>query len=294
MKTTTTVAAAVIAATAVGGLALSPASAAPSPILTCGSVISQSTRLTADITGCEEYGLVIGAPDITIDLGGHTIEGAGSGLARAGVFNELYANVTVTGGHIRGFARGVQGYQAPGASFERLEVSDTIEAVSLEDSDDSTVRSSHLHHNRTGIDLRNTDRSTFVGNVIAENETQGGTDRASVGNTFARNIWAANGFDGLELEDSDDATVEKNLFVGNGMDGLYAIAADRARLTTNTAIGNDGNGFLIDGEAPSIGRNLAAFNRSVGITTTPDSVNLGHNRAIANGEANCINLVCRF
>lgn len=292
MKTIKT-AAAVIAATAIGGLALSPASATPPSALACGSVISQSVRLSVDLTGCDEYGLVIGAPGITVDLAGHTIEGAGSGFARAGVFNELYADVTVSGGHIRGFARGVQSYQAPGGSFERLEVSDTIEAISLDDSDRSRVRSSHLHHNRTGIELRNTDRSTFVGNVVAENETQGATDRASVGNAFTRNIWAANGFDGLQLEDSDDTKVDANLFVGNGIDGLYSTAADRVRMTSNTAIGNDGNGFLVDGEAPILGRNLAAFNRSIGITTTPGSVNLGHNRAFANGEANCVNIVCR-
>ena len=288
-----TTAVAAIALTGVGVLALAPASAAPAQALTCGSVVSTDVRLTADLTGCEDNGLVIGAPGITVDLAGHTIEGLGSGYARAGVFNELHPDVTVTGGRISGFAFGVQGYQAPGGTYDRLEVRDTIDAISLEDSDDSEVHASHLHHNRSGIDMRQTDRSRFVGNVVRENETQGVIDRASVGNTFARNVVAANGFDGIQLEDSDDATVDKNVFLANGIDGLYAVAgADRLRLTGNTAIRNDGNGLFVDGETPTIGGNLAVFNRLVGISATPDAIDLGHNRAAANGEANCIDLRC--
>ena len=156
------------------------------------------------------------------------------------------------------------------------------------------LRASHLHHNRSGIDLRQTDRSRFVGNMVVENETHGVTDRASVGNTFARSVVAANGFDGIQVEDSDDATVDKNLMLANGIDGLYAVAgADRLRLTGNTAIDNDGNGLFVDGETPTIGRNLALFNRLVGITATPDAIDRGHNQAAANGEANCIDLRCR-
>src|SRR5262245_22038187 len=49
-----------------------PASAAPPG---CGSVVTGTVVLQADITGCAGDGLVVGGPNTTIDLNGFTIAG---------------------------------------------------------------------------------------------------------------------------------------------------------------------------------------------------------------------------
>ena len=55
-----------------------PAPAEPVPTtVTCGQVLTQSTRLLNDLTDCPLDGLVIGAPNIAVDLNGHTIDGPG-------------------------------------------------------------------------------------------------------------------------------------------------------------------------------------------------------------------------
>ena len=48
--------------------------------LSCGSVITTDVRLAADLVDCPAFGLVVGAPGITIDLNGHVIGGTGSGV----------------------------------------------------------------------------------------------------------------------------------------------------------------------------------------------------------------------
>ena len=46
----------------------------------CGDVISQDTTLDSDLIDCPGDGLVIGADGITLDLGGHTVDGDGVGV----------------------------------------------------------------------------------------------------------------------------------------------------------------------------------------------------------------------
>ena len=43
--------------------------------VTCGQVITESTLVTNDLFDCPFDGLVIGAPNIDVDLNGHTIDG---------------------------------------------------------------------------------------------------------------------------------------------------------------------------------------------------------------------------
>ena len=77
----------VLAASAVLGLS---SNVAAQPF--CGSTIVADTTLTADLLGCPDRGLRIGASDVTLDCNGHTIEAAGN---RAVEVNFGQSNVTV-------------------------------------------------------------------------------------------------------------------------------------------------------------------------------------------------------
>jgi hypothetical protein len=86
-----------------------PASAPAQPV-TCGQVITSTTRLTADLR-CPRDGLVIGRDGITLDLGGHVISAprSGTGVDLAG-----HSRITVRNGKLEGFVTHVQLGRTPG------------------------------------------------------------------------------------------------------------------------------------------------------------------------------------
>ena len=61
--------------------------------------------MTNDLLDCLGNGLVIGANGITLDLGGHTIDGTGLGV---GIVNNGFDSVTITNGIVQEFDFGVQ------------------------------------------------------------------------------------------------------------------------------------------------------------------------------------------
>ncbi len=102
-----------------------PAEAAPAGQVTCGQVITQSVKLANDLVDCPRHGLVVGAPNITIDLNGHTVDGNGTlfdpcpadepcnaGIANSGVRNGRpfnghgFPGVTIKNGAVTQFAEG--------------------------------------------------------------------------------------------------------------------------------------------------------------------------------------------
>lgn len=95
--------------------AVSTAQAGPAAAasLACGTTVTANTTLTADIGSCPGDGLIIGADNITVDLGGHTVRGTGvnnrTGIHgdQVGIHLTGRSGVTVTGGTVSGFAAGV-------------------------------------------------------------------------------------------------------------------------------------------------------------------------------------------
>ena len=63
-------------------------------------MLTESTLVTNDLSGCLGDGLVVGAPRIIVDLSGHTIDGIGLG---AGIRNDEYPSVTVRNGTVQEF-----------------------------------------------------------------------------------------------------------------------------------------------------------------------------------------------
>jgi hypothetical protein len=95
-----------------------PAAQAVAPaVVQCGQVITQNTKLAADVTGCAQNGVVIGADNITLDLNGHAISGDESATnEEAGVFNPGFDNVTITHGTITGFPLVINAGEGGGSS----------------------------------------------------------------------------------------------------------------------------------------------------------------------------------
>lgn len=207
-----------------------PAPPPPGPgapaTLECGDVVTESVVLQNDVVGCFGEGLVVGAPDIEIDLNGHTVAsglvavpGEEDGLL-AGIRNAGHANVVIRNGTVEGFGYGVR--LMAGARFNLVESltleRNVVAGVELLDADDG----------RNGNTVRN---NTFTGNGDGV-ALVGGTEAALVtANTFGGNVGRA-----IYLLDASGNRIESNTVSG---------------LTADPTLGSDG-GIALDSSPDNV------------------------------------------
>ncbi|HEX7255364.1 MAG TPA: DNRLRE domain-containing protein, partial [Gaiellaceae bacterium] len=137
--------------------------------VSCGQVVTQSTLVTNDLSGCLGDGLVIAAPRIIVDLGGHTIDGTGLG---SGILNDGHELVTVRNGTVQDFDYGVELAPETTANLvENLTLRlNQIAAVELFDVSATEVRGNRLDGNGGGIlFVSGTRDSVAADNVITGN-----------------------------------------------------------------------------------------------------------------------------
>ncbi len=81
----------------------------PPPVRTgCGRTITHDTKLVADVGPCPADGIVVGQDNITLDLNGHKVLGAGPGDgSHPGIRLAQHKGVTITNGTVSGFAAGI-------------------------------------------------------------------------------------------------------------------------------------------------------------------------------------------
>jgi parallel beta-helix repeat protein len=181
-----------------------PTPATAETIVHCGQVLTESTLVGNDLLGCMGEGLVIGAPNIVVDLNGHKITsglvldpGAEEGMF-SGVRNGSYTNVVIRNGIISGFGYGV------------------------------TLGSGTIYNIVEGM--------TFTNNFLAGVHLFD-ADNGRVGNTIRNNHFDHNRETGITLiSDSENSVVENNTFIGNGM-SIYLYGASGHRIEGNQISG---------------------------------------------------------
>ncbi|WP_245916921.1 DUF7594 domain-containing protein [Nocardioides gansuensis] len=268
----------------------------------CGQEIVASTLVTNDLTNCLGDGLVIGAPNITVDLAGHTIDGVGLGV---GIRIDGFGEVTVRNGSVTDFDYGVQlnTGTARGLVEQLMLTANQVAAVELLDADGpaggNTIKSNRLEGNGLGISLVNgTSGATVVGNTVLENAREGVVLHGSAGNVLDGNqfvggsdraieLFAAsdNVLRGNSISGSGDGGIDvvagshRNLLEGNvltatGDSGLYVSESDGNRLIENTAHGMSDNGITLSTANESVVRgNDVRFN-AVGMELSGSSRNV--------------------
>jgi parallel beta-helix repeat protein len=187
--------------------------------LACGALVTEDTVLTHDLLGCDE-GVTIAAPNVLLDLGGHSIAGRGTGT---GVRVDA-EGATVRNGSVSGFGIGLAG-----------------------SSGGLTLDGSAIHHNGTGILLQG--RSQVVGNKIFGNGGHGILSSRADGSLFDANIVSGNGGDGVHLIESV-SVITGNTFHKNGGAGLFVDdlcfgGLQAYRVGSNMATHNGGLGIDI-------------------------------------------------
>lgn len=208
--------------------------------LTCGAVVTVSTRVTEDLINCPEDAIIIGADGITLDLGGVTVDGVGIG---AGVRNDGYDSVTITNGFIQEFVDGVA--LNPGTT--RNIVSDlTVQlaeqaGVTLTNADDgvagNTVRTSTFAGNGSGVLLQSGSQgSTVTGNIIAGSAGVGIPVLFSPGNTIADNEVTGSSDAGYVVEGSPGTVLTGNSAGGNSDAAILIAAGSHRTLATGNTV----------------------------------------------------------
>jgi hypothetical protein len=255
----------------------------------CGSVITEDTVLTHDLLGCED-GLVIAAPGVTLDLGGHQIVGRGAGTGvRLALFEA--AGSVVRNGAIRSFENGLSIVDS--ATLSELDVSSNQVGVFLLAT--ATIERSTIHRNGVGVFIfccsGSNPGDAIVGNRILHNTEEG--IRATRGE-LARiegNLVMGNGGDGVSLFETFGIVLD-NTFKNNGGAGLKI--RDGCffwqfiyRVGGNGATGNGELGIDVPGG------DREWFSQNCGLNPFPVNLDAGGNSARKNADPReCFGVVC--
>ena len=305
---------AVLAVAAVAGAGIAAAVlAAPASAhhVQCGDVITRDTTLDSDLVNCPGNGLEIAASGVTLDLGGHVVDGDGQGLD-SGIRSHGNEGVVIRNGTVREFAVGVSIGQAPqrGAFSTThrvygLTVIDNHTGISLAGGNDSVVERNVAAGNRVGIAVHESFRNLVEKNAASRNGTgiavTGGSD-----NTVRQNRASYNERHGIELSATftpqTGNVLERNVAEHNGMDGIFVFTRgsgnvlERNRTDSN---GDDGIDANCGGGACSPGtitltKNHADENGDLGIEADPGVDDGGKNKARRNGNsAQCTGISCK-
>jgi parallel beta helix pectate lyase-like protein len=215
------------------GVVVVPGSTASSQ-LQCGAVVTTDVVLTEDLV-CPSDGLVLtGTGDVTVDLNGHSITGAGSGT---GVALELSdapdssapIQVTVESGTIRGFATGLSIHVLAATCCGRMlrldglnirENGQGIVGTFDRSGTETLVSNSVIAKNRgDGVALAFGAPFSMVNDEVRNNGGNGIRSFRNSLSLLANSFVAHNGANGALLDDTV-ASISGNTFLGNGETGL--------------------------------------------------------------------------
>jgi parallel beta-helix repeat protein len=250
-----------ISIAAIAICAIAPAAqAAPAVSVSCGQEITQNTKVANDLNNCPGDGLVIGAPGITLDLNGHTLDGDAEPEG-VGVNNgDGHDGVTVKNGAIREFDVGVS---LPEVSRNRLTglrvFHNAILGMDLDFSDHSVIERSSFTGNGAnfegpGIFLIGSHQNRISHNVVARNGSNGLFQVDSNDNGIVDNSFVANADSGLTIENSVDNRVRRNHVARNTFSGIGIDFADNNEVSRNRVVANGDNMFVV-GDGNTIVRN---------------------------------------
>jgi parallel beta-helix repeat protein len=211
----------------------------------CGQVLTQSTRVTNDLTDCVWDGLVVGAPEITIDLNGHTIDGKGIG---SGIRNDGYDDVTITGGKVKEFDWGV--------SLNVGTQRNIVDGLTLEQNQEAAMALGSRGENNPALGLPTPPEppasfdsevvgNTLRGNTIIANDQGIWLRHAARENVITDNALGANGHQGVWIERAHDNRVEGNEIRSASGAGVEIEGGERNKVIDNLLEENSGGGISI-------------------------------------------------
>jgi hypothetical protein len=225
---------AAVAAAALVTVAPEANSKGGTPITSCGQSVTTNAVLTQDLA-CAGGGITVNAPNVTIDLNGHTLTGDG-GAVDNGVW-VLASKVTVKNGVLRGFGTGLL---ASG-------VVDHLSIVNVAASGNSVF----------GFDLEDDSISVASSSASANN-----SDGIIVfGNAFSikSSTTSSNGGNGINI-DGAASKITSVISSGNRSRGISVIHGTLASVRSSSVSGNGDDGMVVSGTGAQVKGNRAEGN----------------------------------
>ncbi len=269
----------------------------------CGDVITQDRKLTKDIIDCDVTGLIIGAPDVTLDLNGHRLDGVGD--SNGGVLNSAgHDGVTIkgSGGSITAFGRGVEMNGAADATVRGIEFRNTDSQFSsigvfMNSSSNVLVANNEISDMKAmgaaGIVFQGVTQAEVSANRITKVRGSAGSSairltNGSLGVLVERNRITRIGGHGIDLNDTDSARVLRNRVSGAKLRGILIQGdSDGARIKRNDLIRNE-DGILLAAGATSadtrIAANTARLSNEDGIELDEPTASVRRNLVLENGD----------
>lgn len=209
-----------------------PAAHAASPAVRCGDVLTSDARLTRTLRCTTSPGLTL-APGVSLDLGGHSLVGPGTGT---GIVTDPQAPTTLRNGAVRGWREGVLRDDEPGTTLvvEDMVFRENVFALLSGNGADLDVRRSRFVDNGHAI-------STFYANATVSDST------------FLRNESA--------VSSNAIMTVAQSRFVDN--ERTFQGSEARLRLTGSVVTGSAVVYYNYDGVGAQLEDNTFARNGAV-------------------------------
>jgi hypothetical protein len=242
----------------------------------CGQTITQSVTLSSDLDCSLHNGLVIGADNVTIDLGGHILQGdLDDDRATVGISDSGYRGLTVTNGTIVGFPKGIV----------------------INGADNVVITQVTLYHNPLqALDAPHirVERNTATGGAIQILGEGALIDHNAVTATGTPYGISATGA-GVRVED--------NTVTGTSGGGIFTGAdpSNSTMVLRNTASDNRAGDGINVSTGASVANNTANDNRLYGIEASQGVIDGGGNVATGNGwgipnrnpgDPECVNIDC--
>lgn len=241
-----------------------------SSVLRCGDVITSDITLTRDLGVCAGDGLIVGAPNVTVNLNHHHISGSDA-AGTAAIRDSGYARLKVFGGVLQHFDTGVDFRNANHLLVEATTIHDTPKfGILLVHTNDGTVTASHiLGAGLSGIQLVSTNHYAFVGNKLSQNgdglamyessynliadntssDSGAGIDlvHSSNYNRILRNTTDREQDTGVLLDDHVNGNViANNHATGNGFAGIGVGSSNGTVVIGNRVNDNLGSGIVVE------------------------------------------------
>ena len=262
-----------------GVASLLPASGASAAVVQCGQTITVDTTLENDVLNCPGDGILIDGNNVTLDLGGHTVDGTGSG---DGISIVGTADVNVENGFVRDFANGVQISQALRTTVEDVTVVGSRGgAIGVMASENTVVEDNTIRSGLTGISVLNSVTTQIEDNHVASATAGiGVTTISSPGEGVPPNSFGV--------------TIEGNRVIRSTSDGIrIGPAVEEVTVADNVAVRNGDDGIEVLSDGVTIEGNRANSNGDLGIEASAASVDGGGNRARGNGDGRqCVGVHC--
>jgi parallel beta-helix repeat protein len=206
-----------------------PAAAATPPATTvhCGQQISHNTRVTNDLVNCPGTALTVVADGVTLDLGGHLVDGTNA-PGGEGVAVDGHSAVRIQNGTIRGFR---------------------LNGIGLRDAPRSAVQ---------GVTIRQIGAGGAEGeDVSAGILVDGSNDVVLDGNSISNNVTAYQS-DGIDVLGSRRVRISHNDASRNAWNGIVIFQSDGSQVLASRTAGNVNSGISVV-NSPSV---LVAHNTS--------------------------------